>query len=155
MLDWLSSDDYQEHKPKVIIWEIPIYQNFKGKPFYKQVIPAVYGDCKGREIDTEKLVIENNKFETVSLFKHKNIQADNHYAFLKFDNFKGQKFRLTVEDINGNKSPFDYRRSKYYQPNGVYYFDFGTGNNNPIDNIKGLMPENTTGSVIIQICEYP
>lgn len=153
ILDWLSSDDYVSTKPKIVIWEIPVYQNYKGEPFYRQALPAVYGPCADKTVVSETIGINQNKFKT-SMLEGKNISSKNHYAYLKFNEFQGRKFRLTIEDEEGNKKPFDFRRSKFYQPNGVYYLDLPQDKDIPLKEIKGLMPEGTSGTVEINICSY-
>lgn len=152
MLDWLSSNHYQGHKPKIVIWEIPIYQNFKGGPFYRQAIPAVYGDCKN-PVAEEKSIVTNEKFDIS--FSSKNISAKGSYAYLRFSDFKGRKFRLTTNYKDGKKEPFDFRRSKFYQPDGTFFFEFDQESDKLIDSIRGLMPKNTKGSITMKICQYP
>ena len=88
------------------------------------------------------------------MLEGKNISSKNHYAYLKFNEFQGRKFRLTIEDEEGNKKPFDFRRSKFYQPNGVYYLDLPQDKDIPLKEIKGLMPEGASGTVEINICSY-
>jgi alginate biosynthesis protein AlgX len=154
MLDWLGSDQYLRKKPKVVIWEIPVYQNFKGEPFYQQAIPAVYGPCDETSLIKETLPIKQNKFEISSVFQDKKILPKNHYVYLKFNKYQGRKFRLTIEDEEGNKTPFDFRRSKFHQPNGVYYLDLPQDKETPIKKLKGLLPDGASGTVDIQLCEY-
>ena len=153
MLDWLSSTDYREHKPKIVIWEIPIYQNFKGGPFYRQAIPAVYGDCLENDVVTKGVTIKDDRFKID--ISDKNITAQNHYIRLSFSDFKGRKFRLTTHYKDKSKDPFDFRRSKFYEPDGVFFLEFDQNKGGSIGFLEGLMPEGTTGDAKIQVCRYP
>ncbi len=155
MLDWLSSADYKAHKPKIVIWEIPVYQNFKGGPFYRQAIPATYGDCGSDALSTAEADVANNRFEFPSLFEGKNIAAKNHYLYLKFDDFKGRKFRLTTHYTDGSRSPFDFRRSKFFSPDGIFFVEFEQNNDKILKSLEGLMPKDSKGKVTARICAYP
>lgn len=153
MLDWLSSEGYKGNKPKVVIWEIPVYQNFKGGPFYRQAIAGVYGDCKDGAVLQLSSEIKNDRFE-VSL-SEKNIDAKNHYVFLKFSDFRGRKFRMTSKYEDGSKDPFNFRRSKFYKPDGVFYMEFDQDSDKKIVSISGSMPSDSSGNVSVSVCRYP
>lgn len=155
MLDWLSNPEYKSNKPKIVIWEIPIYQNFKGGPFYRQAIPAVYGECKGGEIAKETADIKGGHFSVFSDIADKNISGKDHYMHIAFSDFKERKFRLTTNYKDKTKEPFDIRRSKFYQPDGIFYLEFDQEKENVISSIDGLVPEDTTGKVIVSICSFP
>ena len=155
MLDWLSSKEYKARKPKIVIWEIPVYQNFKGGPFYRQAIPATYGDCGSDALATAEEEITNNRFEFASLLEGKNIAAKNHYLYLKFDDFKGRKFRLTTHYQDEGRSPFDFRRSKFFSPDGIFFAEFEQDNDKILKSLEGLMPKDAKGKVIARICAYP
>ncbi len=155
MLDWLSSPEYKSTKPKIVIWEIPVYQNFKGGPFYRQAIPAVYGDCKGKEIAKEVADIKDGHFSVFSNTLDKNINGKNHYMHIAFSEFKDRKFRLTTNYKDKTKEPFDIRRSKFYQPDGIFYLEFDQDKENIISFIDGHVPKDTTGKVTISICSFP
>lgn len=155
MLDWLSSQKYKEHKPKILIWEIPVHQNFKGGPFYRQAIPAIHGDCGNDAVLLGQSDIEDRKFKIYfSKGDMQKISAKKHYLYLKFSNFKGRKFRSTIVYGDKKKESFDFRRSKYFKPDGIFFLDFDKLDNDNISLIRGLMPKDATGNVIAKVCRY-
>ncbi len=155
MLRWFNSEKYKEHKPKIVIWEVPVYQNFKGSPFYRQAIPAVYGDCVGKEVLNEEVLIEKGRFNILESILKKEITAKNHYLKLKFTDFEGRKFRLTTNYQDGKKDPFGFRRSKFFEPDGVFFLEFDQGNESSVSSIEGVMPKGTKGKVRISVCRFP
>lgn len=155
MLDWFSSKEYQGNKPKIVIWEIPVYQNFKGEPFYRQAIPAAYGHCDDLHFFEAETIIENDRFKIEKEFLEKHIATQDTYLHLKFSDFKGRKFRLTTVYENGKKEAFDFRRSKFYQPDGIFFLEFDQDKTERISSLDGLMPKGTTGNVKASICIFP
>lgn len=155
MLDWLTSEEYKNHKPKIVIWEIPIYQNFKGEPFYRQAIPAVYGDCSEDPIVEESADIVDDRFELFQNISVKDISAKYHYLYLKFSDFKKRKFRMTIKYPAGIKEPFNIKRSKFFQPDGTFFLEFDQENESTVNSISGQMPSGTKGTVTARICSYP
>ena len=154
MLDWLSSDDYKAHKPKIIIWEVPAYQNFQNLSLYQQVIPAIYGDCENNATATDVVKIENDRFQIFVDIKDQNITTKGHYLFLKFSDFKELKFRITKNYTDGSKSLFDFKRTKFYQPDGVFFLEFNQQEEKILSFITALMPKGTEGGVTARICRY-
>lgn len=154
MLEWFNSENYQNHKPKIVIWEIPVHQNFKGSSFYRQAIPAIYGDCGDRAVLSGHSDISEGKFKVSFEGKGHKISTKEHYLYLKFSEFKGRRFRSTTHYGDYKKESFDFKRSKFFQSAGTFFLDFDKLSNDTITSINGLTPKDTTGDITVKVCRY-
>ncbi|MEN0107349.1 MAG: alginate O-acetyltransferase, partial [Pseudomonas sp.] len=55
LLQYLSSQEFHEHPPKVIIWEFATHYDMAQKSFYRQAMPLVDNGCEG-----QKAVLKND-----------------------------------------------------------------------------------------------
>lgn len=153
---WLSSDDYKNNKPKIIVWEIPVYQDFDGESFFRQLIPSIYGGCTGKELFIDEFEVS----KTVTLFdavwgvdiEHKRL-----YAKLKFSDVKLNKLRAVTKYSNDKKDVQGLRRSKFYKTDGVFFYEFDNQReeNEKIKEFSLTLPETLTGTVKAELCAYP
>ncbi len=62
ILDYLSTDDFKQNPPKLLIWEVPGYYKLNSKTFYKKMVRLLKSEeHKQRLVNTEK-----NKREEMS-----------------------------------------------------------------------------------------
>lgn len=149
MLQYLSSQEFKAHKPKVIIWEFPIYQNFRDKNFYKQLIPSLYGDCEGKAVFEQSVNILDNKIE---INVPVNLLSSYSYIYLDAPNFDKKKLRLVVTYEDGTRAPFDFKRSKYYEPDGKFFLMLEE-KKKPLK-IEALFPHGDYEKAQLKICPY-
>lgn len=151
MIQYLSSDDYKDHKPKFIVWEFPIYQDFWDERFYKQIIPTTYGACNVNALFTKNVDINDNKFEVhIGDFSY---DVDKVYIHINMPGFKEKRFRLLITDQNDKVSAFEFERSKYFTSNGEFFLDIEKDKN--LKTFKGLLPETNAKNLQLSICAYP
>lgn len=149
---WLHSDDYQIDKPKVVIWEIPVYQSFDDDDFFRQLIPAIHGGCIEKTVATEEVAVA----QKVSLFSDvwsAGSSTEAFYANLTFSDKELNKLRVVAKYENGKKDVLGIRRSKFYQNDGVFFYEF----NNEGDAVTELsltLPKKLTGTVKAELCAY-
>lgn len=129
-------------------------KNFKESSFDLQAIPALSGDCPDNAVVTDRVKIESNRFDIFLDKGLKNTTAKNHYLFLKFSDFKGHKFRVVTHYDDRKKYPFDFKRSKSYQPEGIFFLEFDQESEKNLSSITLLMPEGSRGDVTARICRY-
>jgi alginate biosynthesis protein AlgX len=149
LLQYLVSKDFQGNKPKFIIWEFPIYQDFRNPDFYKQAIASIYGSCGGNALFQEKVNINNNKFK-VTL--DQGINVEKAYLHINLPEFNKKKFRVTLVEEDNKRTPFNFERSKFYKPDGQFYLDLSYVKN--IKSIEGLLPESYIETAEVSICSY-
>lgn len=149
MLQYLSSDLYKNHKPRLIIWEFPVYQAFNDIDFYKQAIPAIYRGCGDDAIMRDTLKIQDNKF---SWDIARRVLPRVSYLSLLVKGFKGTKLRVTMMDDNQHRQHFNFERSKFYEADGQFFLDLSNYNN--IKKIEAQLSQGDYEDVFIEICPY-
>ena len=156
MLAWLASDEYRNKKPKIVIWEIPVYTNYRHPRFYTQMIPSVYGSCTGKSLFEKKINISEKEFAVFKAEIDKaEITKQGHYLVLSFPTYKWKKFWIEVKDKNGKEDKFRFKRSKVYEGENLFFYEFDQSNSNSIDTVKIILPKDAEGVVMAQICSYP
>ena len=48
--EYLSSDAYQQHPPRLIVWEVPAQYNMSDKSLLRQLIPLVDNGCQSKKV---------------------------------------------------------------------------------------------------------
>lgn len=154
ILNWLASPDYQARKPKIVVWEFPVYQDYDSGPFYQQLIPAVYGDCGDKALLSGKKEING---ETVDLFD--NIEGSKlfdpqKYLALHFSDLKERKFRVTMEYADGEKRVLEVRRDKKDERYGKYFFELAADEDDvPLKKVSLRFQKAVGGTVEGRFCE--
>lgn len=151
MFQYLSSDAYKNHRPKILIWEFPIYQDFWDGRFYDQIVPAVYGSCENKALFQKSVMIKDSKF--VADIPSLGLHEGTFYIHIDMPEFKEKRFRLLITDQNNQVDPFEFERSKYFKPNGQFFLDIGDVRN--LKAIKALLPETDAKTVQLSVCAYP
>ncbi len=151
MLDYFNSGQFIKDKPKILIWEIPVYQNYKGSSLYRQLIPAVYGECRGQEIYTKSIDLKGKDF---SVILPEGILAKNHYMVLDFSEAKERKYSLASYYNEGGEDKFNLRLSKYSQFLGKNFVEFDQAANKSIKEIKASFKNDVKGTLNFSICSY-
>lgn len=153
LFKWLFSSEFAANKPKVLIWEVPIYQALDSGPFYRQAIPAVYGSCKGKEIANDTIIAgeENVLFKD---FLTTDFSGQGHYIELFFNDWKERKLRFNVEYKDGQKDPFSIRRVKKYEPDGKFFIEFDQSVAAPMKEVSLLLPKKYKGKIDARLCSF-
>lgn len=147
MLQYLTSNEYKNHKPKLMIWEFPVYQNFNDTHFYAQAVPAVYGSCGQDNAYKQTVKVSDNKF---SFDLGEGQSWNNHYIILNIESYKSKKFRLEL--AGEEKSSFNIERSKFYDADGIFYYDLC--DYPQTTKILGMLPSGSYEDVELAICRY-
>lgn len=150
MMQYLASRKADAKKPRVIVWEFPVYQDFHSKNFLRQVTPAVYGACEngaaGKDMAIAPFV---TPFEDV---KGREIQGPDYYFHLALTPPTTENFRLVSLYDDGTSDFFTFKRDPFYTPDGIYYLDMEKGKP-ALAAVKLQFPETVTGDVQISICK--
>jgi len=152
VLDYFNAGEHIADKPKILIWEIPIYQNFKGGPLYRQLIPAVYGECDGAEIFKKNITLTGKEF---SVEIPKGLATKNHYMYLEFSEPKQRKFKIQTKYNALESDEFNLRLSKHSKTLGKHFVEFDQNNEKMVRSIEGKFNKDLTGDLTLSICAYP
>lgn len=151
---WLNSDEYNVNKPKIVIWEVPVYQNFNSEQFFRQLIPSIYGDCFGSEISVENIDADKTINLFSDVFDKQNIN-NNFYLKLTFCDKNLKKMRVVTTYENGDRDVRGLSHSKYYNGDGVFFYEFDHKINKNIKRFSLTIPENINGNIKAELCAYP
>ena len=152
--NWLHSENYNEHKPKIVIWEVPVYQDFDNGPLFRQLIPAVYGECAG--ISTEDGTVSEKLTLFSDVWQEGGKSGNNLYALVSVEGEGIRKLRAVTEYEGGRKDIQGLRRSKRYTGGNVFFFEFNQNRPEAINSFSMSFPKSANGmKVSASLCEYP
>jgi len=127
VISYLTSPFFTQDKPQYIIWESPSKYNYNDAPapFFRQMIPAVYGDCSGDKIIATNQIKLGGK-GTESLFNDlddKKLTGNQYYLRLETTNPIFTKFTLNIDYNDGDGEWFNMDQSGRYKNNGLFYIE--------------------------------
>lgn len=149
MLQWLASDEYTKAKPKILIWEFPMYKDFKNLDFYRQVIPAVYGACQDKALFTRTIQIKDNKF---SITVPEATPTTDKYIALNLPRFDKEKMRVIFQYEDKSKDSVEAKRSKLYEADGKFFINLQK--DKMLSSIKMLLSEGEYLDGTLNLCGY-
>ena len=159
LVSYLNTDHYKQRKAKLVIWEVPGYYNlnrWEGRVF-RQVTPAIYGDCEGNSIMEAKGY--KIKSGTSLLFKgldKKKIEGSDYYVSMKFSKTIKDKFTINFSYVNKKKSKLGIYRSKRFPHDGQFFVALKDINYGPLAKIILDIPKKMDGLTLdARICKIP
>lgn len=160
ILNYLTSDAYTKSPPKLIIWEIPGYYNFREKnsqsSVFNKAIPAAAGDCGNSALASSGSI--SLDAPEVPLFKgltKKALTHQNAYFALDFsESVKKPNFALSLKDSTGKQVyKIKIKRSSRFTPNGHFFYAFLESKIAYTDSITLEIPKDMQkGTVQARIC---
>lgn len=149
MLQYLAARPAEMKKPRVIVWEFPIYHGYESKNFLRQATPSVGGACANPVAEKEIAVAP---FMTpLENLKDRKIQGPDYYLHLTLTPPTAENFRVVNVWDDGNSDFFTFKRDPFYTPDGIYYLDMEAGKPS-LAALKLQFPENVTGTVKVSLC---
>lgn len=104
MLSYLTSAEYRDSPPRVMLWEIAPYHNLSDHDFYRQAIPLVTGGCERRpSVLSESRALKPGRNEV--LFndgRSRSLRGGDHLLDLRFSKAPGD-LHATVWYTNGRE----------------------------------------------------
>lgn len=126
LLQYLPSDEFQKHTPKVLIWEFETNHNLSQRMFYRQVIPMVANGCQSRRAILSNRVDMKGKSREV-LFngggKLLPLVGKHHLIDLQLSDPSVKEIEAVVWYTNGSKETVDLKYSPYVEGRGRFVFE--------------------------------
>lgn len=159
IISYLSSPFYHTNKPKILLWETQaIYGINTGvERYFRQVIPAIYGQCEGENLIAEGTVsvTDDKSYTLLSDLADKGIGGTDYYLYLYSDNAEFNTFVLELEyaDTDGEWLPID--RSDRYNHKGHYYVELSDLIDSDLSHIMLRETHDIKTNIDAKICKKP
>ncbi|WP_028628611.1 alginate O-acetyltransferase AlgX-related protein [Metapseudomonas resinovorans] len=164
LLQYMSSKEFHENPPKVLIWEFATHYDMAQKSFYRQAVPLVNNGCEGRPVALKnrmKLrpganeVLVNGKGSALRDLRGRDYQVD-----LTFSDPSVHESKATIWYLNGRRENFKLEQSDRVDTGGRYVFELRNDPDWADLNLLALeihSPEQTPQdlSVEVSVCARP
>lgn len=127
LLQYMSSKEFHENPPKVLIWEFATHYDMAQKSFYRQAVPLVNNGCEGRPVALKnkmKLrpganeVLVNGQGSAPRDLRGRDYQVD-----LTFSDPAVHEAKATIWYLNGRRENFKLEQSDRTDTGGRYVFE--------------------------------
>ncbi len=128
LIAYFNSDLYRDHRPRLIVWEIPGYYRFDDSQMpalLQQLTPAVYGDCAKPLVETTAALTPEEKRPVLideKALKQAGLEGRDYYVRLAFDRPVKKHFTLSIDRAGKKSERIKFKRSKRYPYDGVFYY---------------------------------
>ena len=157
---YLTSDDYANSKPKLLIWEAPgLFWNETEVrhenqiPWLRHIIPSVYGACtKDDQIYYSKWRINKNIKNYLIIESLKRYaRGSNYYIHILSSNKKVKNMNFKIVYKNRELEKISLNFDKFSNNNGNFYLELSNTIKSSLKDLK-ISFTGDSGSLIIQIC---
>lgn len=144
IISYLNSDDFIKDKPPILLWEVASRYdlNLDAPTYFRQLIPAVSGECTGDKLVGQANVKINKDTSAVTVFsalEDQKISGKEYYLYIKADNPVFNRFHLDFEYEDGDGEFFTIDHSGRYKNSGRFFVELSED----IDtNLSGIALEN-------------
>lgn len=150
---YYASDEYQEHPPKVVVWEFLTQHNYNASDAdssFRQMIPALYGACDPKDaVATYDGEIKSTKVDFFD--KLKNTPLKDTYLYLEATNPEGRSLQVEILYADGEADMINMSRNTRMTNNGKYYLEMP--DNTPL--FMNLITDKPEGNLHARLCRYP
>ena len=155
VISYLNSDFFRTRPAKIAIWEIPGYYDMSSyKTFFREVIPAVYGNCAGNAVAERKgLVIDDRMKVALQDLAGRRISGPDYYLHIGFSEPVAQSFAVNLQ-YTRDRERYKFQRSARYPRDGDFYVSLHPDKNLPLDKVVINMPPKMMGvTADVRICK--
>jgi alginate biosynthesis protein AlgX len=155
VITYLSSDDYKNKPAKIAIWEVPSYYDMAAQPsFFREAVPAVYGDCGIDSIVSKSAIpVTERGIIAFSDLANSRISGGDYYIHIRFSKPIAESFFLGLHYNKGHEK-YKFRRLARFQADGQFFLSL----NNPrtLNKVVLTLPNKMPGETVdVKICKTP
>jgi alginate biosynthesis protein AlgX len=125
LLQYLSSKEFHDHPPKIIVWEFATHYDMAQKSFYRQAMPLVDNGCEGQKaVLTNDVKLHNGATEILVNGKNQllNLQGNQYQVDLTFSDPSVKTLKATIWYLNGRRENLKLEQSAAADTGGRYVF---------------------------------
>lgn len=127
LLQYMSSQDFHDNPPKVLIWEFATHYDMAQQSFYRQAVPLVNNGCEGRPVALKnKVKLHTGANEVVVNGKGaplRDLRGGDYQVDLRFSDPSVHEAKATLWYLNGRRENFKLEQSDRVDTGGRYVFE--------------------------------
>ena len=164
LLQYMSSQEFHDDPPKILIWEFATHYDLAQASFYRQAVPLVDNGCVGRPaVLHNKVTLKPGANEILVNGKNqapRDLRGGDYQVDLRFSDPDVHEAQATIWYLTGRREKFKLEQSDRVDTGGRYVFEL---RNEPdwVDlNLLGLdiqSPENMPANLSVEatLCKRP
>lgn len=160
MLLYVSSKEFRENPPRLIIWEIPGYytlmtQNGRSQAAARQIIPTMQGECGRTNLaSTSPVKLTEKKSDLFKDLSEKNIVFEKVYLHLKFSKNIKKQFSVSFEINDKTRESFKFKPTRRFANEGAFFYAPGGEKDKFLSGVSIKVPEEMLGlTVEARLCK--
>lgn len=126
ILQYMSSQEFHENPPKVLIWEFATHYDLAHKSFYRQAVPLVENGCQGRPaLLQNKVALHAGGNEVLINGKPElhQVRGGDYQIDLTFSDPSVHAAQATIWYLNGRREKYKVEQSDRVDTGGRYVFE--------------------------------
>lgn len=142
---YMTSGAFARQKPKVIIWEIPVYYlDSDFREMFEQLLPGIAGDCADKAaLKSEAVTVDGEDVKIMSGISGVKLEkGEKSWLVFDFSDAPKKSFGVAFRNAGGvDVEKFKFKRSKRYPKDGRYYLALDPEKQDQIDSVSVLAPD--------------
>lgn len=126
IISYTSLPKSERLDPAFVVWEALAHYDFNlGNTYFRQIIPAIDGECAAQEaVASQKIKIKNGKpTQIFKLAKRDNISGSDYFLFIQTQEPSFTHFTLEMEHADGDGEWFMVDRSEHFNNKGRFFIE--------------------------------
>ncbi|HEX5055777.1 MAG TPA: alginate biosynthesis protein AlgX [Gammaproteobacteria bacterium] len=123
MIRYLMSDEFKDHPPKLLLWELPSYHDLRKEMFYREVHALIDSGCDGKPPElarTTRLHTGRNEILFNGGGELKTLRGGNYLLDVQFDNPATHYMNATVWYVNGRNERVKIEHASWIENKGRF-----------------------------------
>lgn len=123
MLQYLGSQDFQEHPPKILVWEVNSYYDLAMAIFYRQIMPMLDDGCRDTPATLrQKVALHPGRNQILVNTEVKPIHSQDYVADIQFSPGNVRDLRSSFWFMSGSQDNLNISRAPEVEPDGRFVF---------------------------------
>ncbi|MFC5696536.1 alginate O-acetyltransferase [Pseudomonas sp. GCM10022186] len=124
LMQYMSSKEFHESPPKVLIWEFATHYDMSEASFYRQALPMVNNACEGRPaVLKNKVKLKPGANEVLVNSNGTPLRGRDYQVELRLSDPSIHEVKTTVWYLNGRRENFKLEQSDRIDTGGRYAFE--------------------------------
>lgn len=157
IISYTSLPEDKRLNPKFVLWEELPYYNYNDSNAYRQLIPAIYGECsKEQAVASAEFSFDpaHTQF-SLDVPAGTGVAGKDYFVFVSTPVLDLNKFTLELDQADGDGEWNTIDRSDHFDNTGRFFFELNDELAAPLTRITiGSLPA-LQGSLEIRLCRYP